>query len=344
MSHDHTTHRPRASLSDWLTVDWLTVVIVGLLVAVQLAATAMVAVPDTGPNGPSAGQPAPATGAEGVVGAAGLLFIWIIEGIALLGLYAGFQRLPERVQSILSTWGVHLAVAVFATSLGVWAAVQGYVETGAILTGAIVASWAIGYGIVRLVSALLERFDLKWLLFNAVGLALGTLAAVSLGQLFGPLPLLLLLLALTVYDHVAVNLSDYMSNLVAVAVNWQLPLMVIVPRSVRFDLDRLEGLLDRDSDERTVTIIGVGDLALPATLGVMATAAGDAPAVVGHLSLPAAGALLGTAVGGVAVRAAMEHSDMSPGLPWLNYPTIAGYLAGAVVAGIPLSVATGVML
>ena len=116
--------------------------------------------------------------------------------------------------------------------------------------------------------------------------------------------------------------------------------------------DGADGNLDEESPPedpfaRDAFFIGLGDAVIPTIL--VASAAffrpGDAPLldVPGlALTVPALGAMLGTILGLLVLMWMVMKGRAHAGLPLLNGGAIAGYLLGAVVAGIALVDAVGI--
>ena len=101
--------------------------------------------------------------------------------------------------------------------------------------------------------------------------------------------------------------------------------------------DTEQGALDRDA-----LFIGLGDAVIPTVL--VASAAFFAPAgvaSVGGIPLPAATAMVGTFVGLAVLLWMVLKGRAHAGLPLLNGGTIAGYVLGALAAGITLVDALG---
>ncbi len=97
--------------------------------------------------------------------------------------------------------------------------------------------------------------------------------------------------------------------------------------------------------ERDAFFIGLGDAVMPTVL--VASAAHFAPApslgfgAISALNLPALTAMIGTFVGLFILLRMVFAGRAHAGLPLLNGGAIAGYLLGAVAAGIPLLTALG---
>ncbi len=96
-------------------------------------------------------------------------------------------------------------------------------------------------------------------------------------------------------------------------------------------------------EEREAFFIGLGDTVMPTILVASAAVFLEAPPLLAGsaLNLPALAAMAGTLVGlGVLLRQVAKGQPHA-GLPLLNGGAIAGYLAGAQAAGVPVVVALG---
>jgi presenilin-like A22 family membrane protease len=99
---------------------------------------------------------------------------------------------------------------------------------------------------------------------------------------------------------------------------------------------------DADPLDRDAFFIGLGDAVMPTVLVASAAHFSPAPAVLAGVSVPALAAAVGTLVGLLALMRFVLRGRAHAGLPLLNGGAIAGYLAGALLAGIPLVEALGV--
>jgi presenilin-like A22 family membrane protease len=108
--------------------------------------------------------------------------------------------------------------------------------------------------------------------------------------------------------------------------------------------DAPESARDRpEASDRDAVYIGLGDAVMPTVLVVSAGVFLDTPALVTDtvLTLPALTALVGTMVGLLVLVRFVMRGRAHAGLPLLNGGAIAGYLVGALVAGVPLLDALG---
>jgi len=98
-----------------------------------------------------------------------------------------------------------------------------------------------------------------------------------------------------------------------------------------------------DLAEQGVALLGLGDTFFPGVLAVSAATFLDAPAVVAGLNFPGLGALVGGLVGMVGLLVLVHRIERAhAGLPPLNAGVLLGYLAGAMLAGVPVVDALGI--
>jgi presenilin-like A22 family membrane protease len=234
---------------------------------------------------------------------------------------------------------------------------------------AAVAAAAIGLGLLLYP---------EWYVIDTAGIVMGAGAAGLFGISFGLLPALLLLVVLAVYDAISVYGTEHMLALASGAMDLRLPVVFVVPLTLSYsfldadgpatledddteaDADETEGGAERDDAEgddenpdeedpfaRDAFFIGLGDAVIPTIL--VASAAffqpGGAPllSVPGiALTLPALGAVVGTLAGLLTLMWMVLEGRAHAGLPLLNGGAIAGYLAGALLAGVAVVEALGV--
>ncbi|MFB6139297.1 MAG: presenilin family intramembrane aspartyl protease PSH [Halosimplex sp.] len=208
----------------------------------------------------------------------------------------------------------------------------------------------------------------EWYVNDVAAVVFGGAAIPMLGLGFGPFPVVVLLVAWAGYDAYAVYVSGHMQELAAGLGDLKAPIVFVVPHSPDFsmrdpDFDLIggdeaptgdadpdgadaEGVPDdADSPARSeIALLGLGDAIIPGMLAVSAGHFLDAPAVVPALNAnaPALGALVGGLVGmGGLLYLVHRVEGAHAGLPPLNAGVLAGYLLGAVVAGVPITAALG---
>jgi presenilin-like A22 family membrane protease len=221
-----------------------------------------------------------------------------------------------------------------------------------------------GFNVLALALAALLGVGLlvypEWYVIDTAGAVMGAAAAGLFGISFGILPALLLLSVLAVYDAISVYGTEHMLTLASGIMDLRVPVVLVIPLSLSYSFldattpdptaddvtdegdDKTDGEMDAGPLERDALFIGLGDAIIPTIL--VASAAFFAPVGVPTwlgVPLPALTAMIGTFLGLAALLWMVLKGRAHAGLPLLNGGSIAGYLLGAVVAGIGLVEALG---
>ena len=177
----------------------------------------------------------------------------------------------------------------------------------------------------------------QWWVVDLVGfLAAGSLIAI-LGISFAVLPAILLLIALLVYDAIAVYGTKHMVSLAEVVTDMKLPILLVMPDRPGFDYAASGSLKQqraRPVEEREALFMGLGDVVIPGTLVVSAFIwLPSHPALlgVGGNLWAALGALLGSLVGYATLMRIVLRGNAQAGLPFLNGGALAGYVVAYVL-------------
>ena len=294
----------------------------------------------------------------------GLLFVLVQLGaLALVDPFvsAGYQQVedPSDPTNSLLYVGVVL-VATAAILLVVRLGVEGILKAVILFTAGVLSwytlsvvvpavvpgpagAWlalAIAAGVVIALYVYPE-----WYVIDGAGVLMGAGGAGLFGISFGPLPAIVLLGALAIYDAIAVYRTRHMLSLADSVVDLRLPLLLVVPLSLSYSF--LEDVsMDAGEREgpREAFFIGLGDMVIPTVLVASAAVFTGAPSlgVPGlALTLPAVAAMVGTLVGLAGLLFMVAKGRAHAGLPLLNGGAIAGYLVGAALAGVPLVEAVG---
>ena len=173
--------------------------------------------------------------------------------------------------------------------------------------------------------------DPQWYIVDLVGfLAAGALVAI-LGISFAILPAFILLIALMVYDAIAVYRTKHMVSLADVVTEMKLPILMVMPDSAGYDYTSAPTLAEtraQPTEERAALFMGLGDVVIPGTLIVSAFIwLPSSPSFlgVGGNLWAAIGALVGSLVGyGILMRLVLRGNPQA-GLPLLNGFAIVGY-------------------
>ncbi|MFW5918960.1 MAG: presenilin family intramembrane aspartyl protease PSH [Halanaeroarchaeum sp.] len=216
----------------------------------------------------------------------------------------------------------------------------------------------------------------EWWVIDASALLMGMGAAALFGISFGILPALLLLIALAVYDAISVYGTKHMLTLASGVMELRVPVLVIIPTTIDYsfieDAESMAASVGSDGDDgsesddteetpgesgrpddgtgadeatdefdREAIFIGLGDAVMPSILVASASVFVETPTVLGVEMAPL-GAIVGTTAGLLVLLWMVLKGRAHAGLPLLNGGAIAGYLVGALAAGIPLLAALGI--
>jgi presenilin-like A22 family membrane protease len=191
------------------------------------------------------------------------------------------------------------------------------------------ATLAAGIAVTILLALWIEP---QWYVVDVAGfLAAGALIAL-LGISFGILPVFILLIALAVYDYIAVYRTKHMVSLADVVTEMRLPILMVMPSSAGYDYTQAPSLQvqrERPVEEREATFMGLGDVVIPGALVVSAFIWLPAHPIVAGLGANLWAALAATAgslVGyGLLMRRARSGNPQA-GLPFLDGGALAGYI------------------
>ena len=181
-------------------------------------------------------------------------------------------------------------------------------------------------------SLLLLAIDPQWYVVDGVGLLAGASLIAILGISFGILPVFILLLALAVYDAIAVYGTKHMISLADAVTEMKLPILMVMPTQAGYDYPNAPSFREqrgRPLPEREATFMGLGDVVIPGALVVSAfvwlpgTGAGFG---AGANLVVALGAMVGSLVGYTFLMRRISGGPQA-GLPFLNTGAILGYIA-----------------
>ncbi len=200
------------------------------------------------------------------------------------------------------------------------------------LFGSTILGWLITGTAIVLSTALLYLYP-EWYVIDVMGVIVSAGAASIFGISLTIFPVILLLVLLAVYDAISVYRTKHMIDLAEGVIETKSPILVVVPKSVRYSY-RKEGLnIQKEKSERGAFIMGMGDLIMPSILVVSSYAFLEAPAVVWMLSIPTIGAMLGSLAGLIILMHYVNKGNVQAGLPLLNGGVITGFLLGCILAG-----------
>jgi len=243
----------------------------------------------------------------------------IIIGYVLIKFTARlFKGLFLRLFYFTSIWAL---IVIFQIAIGYLIFGQGI-----FVYYFLVATLCVASGLM-----LIWLFHPEWWIIDTIAIIIAITAAAFLGSSFGPLVIIIGLIALSIYDYVAVIKTDFMMKFAKGVMSAQLPAALLIPydkkNSVLGDGLKLEPVKDRF--ERGFMVLGTGDLVFPTLLAVscslyMSMLAGY---VVGFFII----------VSYFVMTWVMTYSKYSekitalPGLPFLCTGAIIGYIVMLIV-------------
>ena len=206
---------------------------------------------------------------------------------------------------------------------------------------------AAGVSAILYLALLMEP---QWWVIDLVGfLAAGSLIAI-LGISFAILPAFILLIALLIYDAIAVYGTKHMVSLAEVVTDMKLPILMVMPDSSGYDYPAAPSLKEvraQPVEQREALFMGLGDVVIPGTLVVSAFVwLPSHPAFlgIGGNIWASIGALLGSLVGYAALMRIVLRGNAQAGLPFLNGGALAGYIVAYLLVFHSLSLGLTVAL
>lgn len=292
-------------------IDWLSGVLVGLFAIVNGFALLMVHSRLTSDT--AASQPTQTASAS--MGGRIVLLV-VVEIAAIVILWRGYGYLSDKWQYRVKTAakGIVLGI-VLLMGYRVWSLTVG-------------PGWQYLVGVVLLV-ALKRRVEpngFAWIAWNMIGISIAVIAAVVGGSTLAPGLIIALMVLFLAYDKVAVDWTNIMGDLVSFSQNARIPNVLIIPSTLRFDLDSLRDFVNGgEKPDNIGMVIGVGDFMFPTLLTVSA-----ATAVESVTSPVVVLTIVGTMVAALVLRDAKARAETLPALPWLNTGAIIGFLVGSL--------------
>ena len=184
---------------------------------------------------------------------------------------------------------------------------------------------------------LLYKFP-EWYIIDITGILIGAGITALFGISLHIIPTLVLLLLLAVYDAISVYQTKHMLTLAEGVMDMKVPILFVLPRHLNFSFREFKY---QTGGEREAFFMGLGDAVMPTILVVSANFFYREVAylylpIIGALNSPALGAALGTIIGFAALMVLVAQGKPQAGLPFLNTGAILGYVAGCLVAGVPI--------
>jgi presenilin-like A22 family membrane protease len=255
-----------------------------------------------------------------------LVAIILFSALILVIVKLGKKNIVKAI-ILFATWAVILDVflIVFANALFYGLSVEAWLWEISFVLAAIVAS-AITYVLY---------VNPEWYVVNAVGMLVGAGVASILGISLWILPMLILLIALAIYDAISVYKTKHMISLADAVTEQHLPVLMVFPKDEGYSFKDQKGIkADIDQGkEREAMFIGLGDIVIPGALVVSAfinLPLGD----LGGISKPllvAVGTMVGIIAGFSVLMRYVLKGNPQAGLPLLNGGAIIGYVVSYAI-------------
>jgi presenilin-like A22 family membrane protease len=163
----------------------------------------------------------------------------------------------------------------------------------------------------------------EWYVIDICGIVIGAGAIAIFGISLGVLLVIILLIALAIYDAISVYKTKHMIDLADTVMDLKLPVLLVVPKIRHYSLIKeTKSLKDKlkDDEERDAFFMGLGDVVMPGIL-VVSVYSNVSNALPLALSI-----IIGTLVGFSVLMVFVMKGKPQAGLPCLCGGAIAGYL------------------
>jgi len=164
----------------------------------------------------------------------------------------------------------------------------------------------------------------EWYVINLCGIIVGVGAIGIFGISLSIFLVIVLLIALSIYDAISVYKTKHMIDLADAVMELKLPVMLVVPKMRNYSLlKETKGLKEKieQKEEREAFFMGLGDIVMP---GILVVASFYNIADNGFLI--ALSVMLGTLVGFAVLMSVVIKGKPQAGLPYLCSGAILGYV------------------
>ena len=194
--------------------------------------------------------------------------------------------------------------------------------------------WMVG-GIIGLLLVLLITYYPEWYVVDTVGILVSVGAMALIGISLAILPVLVLLVALAVYDAISVYKTKHMIALADNVMEMRLPVLLVIPKDGKYSFRQQGKLRDEleSGERRGAMFMGLGDIIIPGLLVISAFTYLPAGMMWGMEKplLVAFGTLLGGLIGFSVLMRFVLKGNPHAGLPLLNGGTVVGYLVSYLI-------------
>jgi presenilin-like A22 family membrane protease len=169
--------------------------------------------------------------------------------------------------------------------------------------------------------------DPEWYIIDAVAILTGVGAIAMLGISLNILIVIVLLIAMSVYDALSVYKTKHMIDLADTFIDLKMPVMFVIPKKRDYSLARETKSLKeklKEGEEREAFFLGVGDVVFPGLLAVSAF-----HNLASNGLLMALSVIFGTLLGFIILIGFVMKGKPQAGLPFLCAGAILAYVAAS---------------
>lgn len=189
----------------------------------------------------------------------------------------------------------------------------------------IILGFSIICGVLLVVS--LYKFP-EWYIIDIAGIIVGVGAIIIFGISLGTALVIILLVALAIYDAISVYKTKHMIDLADTVMDLKLPILLVIPKNRNYSLiketKRLKEKIE-ENEERDAFFMGLGDIVMP---GILVASAYNNPEIGLLVSI---GIIIGTLVGFAVLMTFVIKGKPQAGLPCLCGGAILGYLISSLI-------------
>lgn len=177
--------------------------------------------------------------------------------IALFIVAKYFNKIIVRALFVMSLWSL---IAMFFSALG-------YVIIGSAMFNLLYIAIMFGIATILVLTWLVYP---EWYIVTTIAIIIAIAGAAFFGSSFQPLSVIILLIALSIYDYVAVIRTKFMLKFAKKVMSVQLPAAITLPYDMKSSLinDGIDFGEVSERKERGFMILGTGDLIFPTVLAV----------------------------------------------------------------------------
>jgi len=176
----------------------------------------------------------------------------------------------------------------------------------------------------------------EWYVIDCVGVVMSVGMIALLGLSLSIVPILILLIALAIYDFISVYKTKHMLTLAEGVSDMGLPLLLVVPKKLPYSYMESKLKLteaaekSEDKPEREAFLVGLGDIIIPGLLSASAFRFIDQDGLIFILGIPsslmiALGTIAGSLIGLILLMRIVMKGNPQAGLPLLNTGALLGF-------------------